>query len=190
MGYFYRNGVLSPMTKEYSDVELIELISKSDSSAFSFLYKMYYNMVRNLVEKNAGSSDDASDLFQEVLIILYEKIRDNKLRLTCSMKTYIYSVARNQWLKNLKARKQHTTFNNFENYIAIEEESEVSTPLELGNLLNAIGDACRKLLVLFYYRKMSMEQIGVELNYSNADSVKNQKYKCIQRLKKIVANKM
>jgi RNA polymerase sigma factor (sigma-70 family) len=146
-------------------------------------------MVKNLVVKNSGTADDASDLFQEVLIIIYEKVRDNKLRLSCSMKTFIYSVARNQWLKKLKTQKQFTSIKNFEIYIAIEEEDEYLPAIELSDLMKEIGEACRKLLILFYYKKKSMEEISRELNYSNADSVKNQKYKCIQRLRKMIADK-
>ena len=177
------------MAEVFSDTELMQMISKSDSSAFSFLYKRYFKMVKNLVEKNSGTPDDASDLFQEVLIIIYEKIRDNKLRLTCSMKTFIYSVARNQWLKKLKSQKRFTALNNFEGFISIEEEEGNSPAVELEKLMDEIGEACRKLLILFYYQKKSMEEISVQLNYSNADSVKNQKYKCIQRLRKMITDK-
>lgn len=145
-------------------------------------------MIRNLVEKNSGTADDASDLFQEVLIIIYEKVLDNRLQLTCSLKTYIYSIARNKWLNKLKAQKRYTSFNNFESFISIEEETESAPTINLDNLLNEIGEACRKLLILFYYKKRSMQEICKELNYSNADSVKNQKYKCMQRLKKMADN--
>jgi RNA polymerase sigma factor (sigma-70 family) len=177
------------MHENFSDTELLQLIAKSDSSAFAFLYRKHFNMVKFLVEKNTGSSEDASDLFQEVLIIIYEKVRDRRLHLTCSLKTYIYSVARNQWLKKLSQKGRSVSENNFENYIQVEDFQEMSVVADLKNLLNEIGEACRKLLILFYYRKKSMEEICLELNYSNADSVKTQKYKCIQRLKKMIENK-
>jgi RNA polymerase sigma factor (sigma-70 family) len=174
---------------QYSDVELIKLIAKADSSAFSFIYKKHFNMVRYLVEKNSGTADDASDLFQEILIIIYEKVRDNKLQLTCSLKTFIYSVARNQWLKRLNVNKRKMSFDKFEEYVTVEDNEYDLPVVNINELINGIGEACRKLLVLFYYRKKSMEEICVELNYSNADTIKTQKYKCIQRLKKMVANK-
>lgn len=172
----------------YSDAELLEMIARSDSAGFSFLYRQHFNMIRNFVEMNTGTKDDAADLFQEVLIILYEKIRDKKLHISCSLKTYLYSVARNQWLKKLRDQKKNIKVRNFEDFIAIQEEDELPLPgLDLKNLFNEIGEACRKLLILFYYKKKSMEEISLELNYSNADTAKNQKYKCIQRLKKMVA---
>ncbi|MBK9526139.1 MAG: sigma-70 family RNA polymerase sigma factor [Bacteroidetes bacterium] len=177
------------MAGTLSDNDLLKKIAKADSSAFSHLYKIHYAMVRYLVEKNSGSSEDAADIFQEVMVILYEKIRDHKLNLTCSLKTYIYSVARNQWLKKLKSKKQTVSFRNFEDFILLEEENSISLDLNLRIILQELGDACRKLLILFYYRKNSMEEISTELNYANADTAKTQKYKCLQRLKKMLTSK-
>jgi RNA polymerase sigma factor (sigma-70 family) len=174
----------------YTDTELLDLIAGSDSAAFSYLYKAHFNMIRNLVEKNSGTYDDASDIFQETLIIIFEKVRDKKLHISCSLKTFIYSVARNQWLKKLNAIKRNVQLKNFEDFIRVEEsESEFSQDIDIKNLFAEIGEACRKLLILFYYKKRSMEEISLELNYSNADTAKNQKYKCIQRLKKLVVEK-
>jgi RNA polymerase sigma factor (sigma-70 family) len=168
------------------DSKLLPLLAKADSAAFEQLYKSHYYMVQNLVLKNSGSADDASDLFQEVLIILYEKARDQKLVLTSSLKTYIYSIARNQWLKKLQSGMKNTRLENFEEFISVETEPEETLAPVLNKLLDEIGEACRKLLVAFYYRKKNMDEICIELNYMNADSAKNQKYKCIQRLKKMV----
>ena len=168
---------------------MLTLLAKADSAAFEYLYKQYYTMVQHLVLKNSGTADDASDLFQEVLIVLYEKARDQKLNLTSSLKTFLYSVARNLWLKKLNAGKKNIRLENFEEFIAVETEPEENLAPVLNKLLDEIGDACRRLLVLFYYRKKSMEEICIELNYQNADSAKNQKYKCIQRLKKMIAER-
>ena len=170
-----------------SDKELLQLLARADSGAFEQLYKQHYAMVEHLVLKNSGNAADASDLFQEVLIILYEKIRDQKLVLTSSLKTYVYSLARNQWLKKLRTSKKNIRLENFEEFISVDTDTEESQAPALNKLLAEIGESCRKLLVSFYYLKKSMEDICIELNYSNADSAKNQKYKCIQRLKKMVA---
>lgn len=177
------------MAGAFSDNDLLKMIADADSSAFRHMYKVYFPMVRYMVVKNSGSSDDAADLFQDVMVILYEKIRDHKLNLTCSLKTFIYSVARNQWLKRIKSRKQTVSFQNFEDFIILEEENILSMDLNVKNLIQDLGDACRKLLILFYYRRKSMIEISAELNYANTDTAKNQKYKCLQRLKKALINK-
>jgi RNA polymerase sigma factor (sigma-70 family) len=173
---------------EYSDDDLLEMIASADSAGFAYLYRKHFNMVKHLIGNNSGTDEDASDIFQEVLIILFEQVRDGKLRLTASLKTYLYSIARNQWLKKLRTMKKHERIKNFEEFIIVEEDSFVPD-FKLGLLLNEIGEACRKLLLLFYYRKKSMEEICLELNYANADTAKNQKYKCIQRLKKLTGSK-
>jgi RNA polymerase sigma-70 factor (ECF subfamily) len=51
---------------------------------------------------------------------------------------------------------------------------------------NQLGDPCHSLLDLFYYHKNSMEEIALALNYKNPETAKNQKYKCMERLRKLV----
>ncbi len=189
-GLPFANFCINLKMAAFNDAELLDMLAGSDSAAFSYLYKAHFNMIRNLVEKNSGTYDDASDIFQETLIIIFEKVRDKKLHISCSLKTFIYSIARNQWLKKLNSRKKNVQLKNFEDFIRVEEsETEFKQEVDLKNLFAEIGEACRKLLILFYYKKRSMEEISLELNYSNSDTAKNQKYKCIQRLKKLVAEK-
>jgi DNA-directed RNA polymerase specialized sigma24 family protein len=44
-------------------------------------------MVQALVLKNNGSADDAKDIFQEAMIVLFEKVRSGSLELNCQIKT-------------------------------------------------------------------------------------------------------
>ena len=45
---------------------------------------------------------------------------------------------------------------------------------------------CDKILRLFYWDRMSGAEIARVMNYSNADSVKTQKNKCMNKLKPLV----
>ena len=51
--------------------------------------------------------------------------------------------------------------------------------------LNSLGEPCKSLLEAFYMEKKSMDQIALIFGYTNADNAKNQKYKCLMRLKKL-----
>jgi DNA-directed RNA polymerase specialized sigma subunit len=50
--------------------------------------------------------------------------------------------------------------------------------------LQKLGENCQRILRLFYFEKKSMEVIAQEMEYTNAENAKNQKYKCLQQLKK------
>ena len=89
-----------------TDDVLIEGIKLDRNDALEVLYKRFYATVLHLVISNSGSEHDAKDLYQETVIIVYEKFRYGNTELTCSLKTFIYSIARNLWLKKLKEKKK------------------------------------------------------------------------------------
>ena len=51
--------------------------------------------------------------------------------------------------------------------------------------LLSIGEPCRSLLEAYYLQKRNMAEIAESFGYTNADNAKNQKYKCLTRLKKL-----
>jgi RNA polymerase sigma factor (sigma-70 family) len=176
--------------KEPSPVlENIEGIRKGDTKAFRDLYVQYFGMVRYMIINNNGTEEEAKDIFQEAMVVLYEKANEENFELTSSLKTWIYAVCRNKWLKQLEKKKKNYRFTDFEQFDAVEETAEVDNAVHqtLRANLNRLGVGCRKLLLLFYYFKKSMDEIAVDLNYTNADNAKAQKYKCIQKLKALYA---
>lgn len=148
-------------------------------------------MVQHLILNNNGSVDDAADVFQETMIVLYEKANAPLFELNCQLKTFIYSVARRIWLKKLqKQQKYSLVTDDFEPLVAVEEDWELHNKkqeqfsiMELA--LEKIGEPCKGLLEAFYYGKKNMNEIAEDFKYTNADNAKTQKYKCLVRLKKL-----
>lgn len=169
------------------DQEIAAGLARGDSATFRKLYTMYYGMVRYLVCNNSGKEEDARDVFQESMVVLYEHARDGKLPENSSLKTWIYAICRNKWLRQLEKSSRLKRFTDFEEVIDVPDEktADESLHVKLRESMNRLGVGCRKILLLFYYFKKSMEEIAAELNYTNADNAKSQKYKCIQKLKTI-----
>lgn len=180
------------MPRYTTDAELITGMRSGDSIAFKEAHVRYFAMVRYLVLNNNGRPEDAQDVFQEALVILYEQLCSNRFEQQSSLKTWIYAVCRNRWLKQLERKSRQTKFIDFETAetILIPEEKEERSlqHRQLREALTRMGGQCRKLLLLFYYFRKSMEEIALELNYTNADNAKTQKYKCIQRLRTTYSN--
>ncbi len=172
-----------------NDTELLNQLRKRDERAYRELYRNHYNMVKHLVVQNSGAETRTQDVFQEAIIVLYENVRKPGFKLTSSIKTYLYSICRNLWLKQLRSRKKDAKLNDFEAHepVAVEQEPDpTDRQLAIMNAcLEKLGDPCRKLLTMFYYAHASMEAIANELGYTNAGNAKNQKYKCLQRLRKL-----
>lgn len=147
-------------------------------------------MVQSLILNNNGSADDAKDVFQEAMIILFEKVRGGGFELNCQLKTYIYSVSRRLWLKKLQQQNRFSISGDETEVVAVEEEIEEHEKRNteftmMERALNSIGEPCKSLLESFYLQKKSMQDIASSFGYTNADNAKTQKYKCLVRLKKL-----
>ena len=179
------------MKAESDEKALLQGLARSDKKAIEIIYRENYNMVRSLVINNSGSTDDAKDIFQEAMIILYEKVRSGTFELNCLIKTYVYSVSRRLWLKRLQQMNRYVpAIENLQDGVQVEEDVEEnerinSEFLAMEKAIGSLGEPCKSLLEAYYLEKKSMHEIAQFFGYTNAENAKNQKYKCLVRLKKI-----
>jgi RNA polymerase sigma factor (sigma-70 family) len=107
----------------YSSLELINGIRKRDNTVLRYIYSKYYQSVLHFVMNNSGTAEDAKDVFQESMIVVFENVRaDIDFKLDCSMQTYVFSIARIIWIKHLnRIKKNMTKLNENHEYIDFEE---------------------------------------------------------------------
>ena len=179
------------MNTELPEKELLKRLAKNDKQAAETIYKDNYNMVQALIINNNGSADDARDIFQETMIVLYEKARSGTFELNCLLKTYLYSISRRLWLKRLhQLQKFSGRVEAIAETVPVEEDMEVHEQrnsqfrLMEKSMMN-LGEPCKSLLEAYYLQKRNMTEIASSFGYTNADNAKNQKYKCLNRLKKL-----
>ena len=114
------------MKKELNEKVLLEGLAQNDRLAIETLYQQHYSMVQSLIINNQGTADDARDIFQEAMIVLYEKARSGSFELNCQLKTYVYSVSRRLWLKSASAMQKYVPeINGMEETVPVEEEMEL-----------------------------------------------------------------
>jgi len=177
--------------QEISEQHLLKGLANNDSKAIETIYKDNFSMVQALILNNSGSYDDARDIFQEAMVTLYEKAKSESFVLTCQVKTYIYSVCRRLWLKKLQqAGKFVTQAESLEETVLVEDDLEVHEKRNaefaiMERALSSLGEPCKSLIEAYYIHKKGMTEIADEFGYTNADNAKNQKYKCLMRLKKL-----
>jgi RNA polymerase sigma factor (sigma-70 family) len=177
--------------QETNEQSLLQGLASSDKKAVETIYRDNFSVIQSLIINNNGSSDDAKDLFQEALIVLYEKLKSGNFELNCQIKTYLYSVCKRLWLKRLQQMgRVLTSSNGLENTIPVENDLEEYGRRDhefevMNKAMGHLGEPCKSLLEAYYLQKKNMHDIAADFGYTNADNAKNQKYKCLVRLKKI-----
>lgn len=179
------------MRTDTTEQQLLEGLALNDRKAIETIYKQHYSMVQALILNNSGYPDDARDVFQEAMIVLYEKVKSGSFELNCQLKTYLYSVCRRLWLKRLgQLQRSFSEVENLQDTVPVEDELERHEQRNrdfqvMENSMNSLGEPCRSLLKAYYLDMKSMVEIATDFGYTNADNAKNQKYKCLMRLRKI-----
>ncbi len=179
------------MTIDSNEQALLKGLAGNDRKAIESIYRAHYSMIQTLIINNSGTSDDARDIFQEAIIVLYEKAKSGSFELHAQLKTYLYAVSRRLWLKKLAFNKRFSgDLANAPESMATDDDIELyehrSQDFELmERALQHLGEPCKELLENYYIRKKNMSEIAKEFGYTNAENAKNQKYKCLMRLKKI-----
>jgi RNA polymerase sigma factor (sigma-70 family) len=174
-----------------TDREVVLGILNNSEEALNKLYIGYFPMVLQLILNNNGDEDDAKDVYQEGIIVLYNKIKSGNFELSSKLKTYIYSVCRRIWLKKLSQQsRKSNNVSDFEDVIAvevdIEQHEEKDQQFEkMQSALLHLGEPCKTIIQDFYINNLSMQDISEKFGYTNTDNAKTQKYKCLQRLKKL-----
>jgi RNA polymerase sigma factor (sigma-70 family) len=174
-----------------SEQELILALGEGKKQALEYIYSTYWPMIANFVRTNQGSQHEAEDLYQEGIITLYEQVRSGAFQGNSSLKTYLYAICRNKWLNKLKSKIHITDIPEFVSDMP-DEESQHTTLLpddaDIKKAIDELGEPCRSILTGFYFHKYSLEQLAEQMGYASDNVAKQQKFRCIERLKKRFSN--
>ncbi len=178
--------------KELSAEEIIEGIKKKDNAVMEYIYQKYYPPILLLITRNQGTPEDAKDIFQETIIVIYRKLRDDgKIVLTCSFSTYLYSVARNLWLNQLRRKRiepeklsEITDFMDIDPDIPGFGESETRRKIFQKHFLRLPRD-CQDILRLSL-ENIPQKEIASKLGFKSENYVKKRKHYCREMLIKSI----
>ncbi len=173
------------------DARILDLIRRGDEEGLVMLFNDTRATVTDFVLRNNGSSDDAGDILQEALVILWERVRNGKFEHAAKLSTFVFGVARNLWLRVLAGRKREPlrspdhdpadTGDSAEETLIRDEQAEL-----IRRALDVIDATCRRLLLLFYWEERSMEEIAAMMGFANSATAKSKKYQCKKHLEVIL----
>lgn len=170
---------------QFSDEQIIKGIIESDRSVLEWLYKNQFNKIRKYIIQRGGDVGIVKDIFQEALLIIYSKIRNENFLLTCSFSTYFFAVCRNLWFHELRMRRKISDGAVPSEYM-VEDPEPVSEILpELNKLIeyhfNLLSEDCKKVLEM-HFNHRSLEEIRAAMGYKDVKYASDRKYRCKQYL--------
>jgi RNA polymerase sigma factor (sigma-70 family) len=169
-----------------SDIDIITGVRNQDDKVLNWLYDNYFQSVRNHVLNNSGSDDDVSDVFQDAIIVLYNQITEDKLRLTSDLKGYFFGIARNVWNSQLR-KKQKTIELEFD--LPDEEDTEDQSDPTLERIISRVFQRLKpdqQMVLNLFSDGLSYEEIAVKLNLKNEVYARRKKYLCKEALLELV----
>ncbi len=176
-----------------TDFKIIESIRQgSNDKALAYLYDKPLQKIRKYILSNNGTREDANDVFQDAVVILFNQVRKDKYKEKFEIEGFLYSVARNLWIDKMRKEKRKVTdaafvsndlsdFNDHLNDLIVKEKSAA-----LRTVFDRLDEKCRKILLYVIYEKRSMKEISQKMGYNNENVAKTNHYRCKQYLSKMV----
>jgi DNA-directed RNA polymerase specialized sigma24 family protein len=171
--------------------EVITQTYSAREKTFAALYEQTFPPVARFVSKMGGSFADAKDIFQDALIIFYEKQLTGLLSIQGTQEAYILGIAKHLWLRKFKKAQEEISFDDLEAAISIPADyyQESTENNRLLALLQVSGSKCLELLRAFYYDQLGLPDIALIFGYHNVRSATAQKYKCLEKVRDKVKEK-
>ena len=170
-------------------MDWIYRIKNDENEALKEIYQNCQKPFVSWLRKNYNKPNiDAIEIFQQSLLIMYDNVQTGKLTtLTSDISTYIIAIAKNKILESLRRDQKRRIgefgyWNQLVDHQGMTDYEDLSQYEVLKDLISNLGGSCKKLLELFYYRELNVEEIMSQMNFSTRDTVKTKKYKCLKRL--------
>jgi len=174
----------------------LRAIRANDEKALQLFYRNNYPKVEKYVVDNNGTKDEAKDVYQEAFIATWRNIQLDKFQADdpSALSAYIFQIAKNKWIDQLRSRKSRQTFSMEEDQLfGIAAEPVTDENMEYIEAVKeeykSLGQKCRDLLNRFYFQKQSLREIAAFFKWTEP-SAKNNKYRCLEELRKLVRQKI
>lgn len=173
----------------------IERLRRGDDDLLREIYDTYRPDFLRWALRQGLSQDEAEEVFQISVVVMYDNVVTGKLsELTSSLKTYLFSIGKHKTWETMR-KKHHGLLYVDPAFMDMLGDRDDDADVRFGQnierlkgALRKLGDPCKKLIEMMYYQKIDQTEISMVMGYKDRDTVKSKKYKCIEKLKKILEN--
>ena len=181
--------------KDFTDQSLVHALRSeaNPDDAIRYLYRTQFRLTSGYIKQNSGTEEDAEDIFQELVLVFIDILKKDKFRGESSVSTFLYALTRNIWLNELNRRGRSKIRDEIFEKGKDKTDLDVShliadreTKMQLMNVVEKLGETCKKILLAFYFENLAIREILQNLNYENEQVVRNKKYKCLKQLQEMM----
>lgn len=165
------------------DNNTIAFTAAEREQLFEKLYLDMFPRVARYISKRGGSFDEAKDIFQESVVIYYEKMTGSGVDVVQHTDAYLMGIARHLWIKACKGKARLADDSRDAD---IADSKELSASERVLGFLTVAGQKCMELLHAFYYDKQNMKEVATNFGFSSERSATVQKFKCLEKVRDIV----
>lgn len=185
--------IFRPLSKRRLDAdEVIAKINSGDDKFLETVYALNRPIFIGWFRKQGCPDDRISEWYQEAFFLFFEQVREGKLtKLEASVSTYLVGIGKNldrqtrknYWEKNVDKQGADILLTAENAWAQEEEDTLPETTEKVKRALARLGETCRQILIMFYYRRFSMEAIAERVNLKNENTAKKTKYECLKKLR-------
>jgi len=178
----------------YSNEAILLGLRNQDKLIIKYIYRNYFQPVRFMVTSNSGSQMDAEDIFQDAMMVIFKKISEGNLQLTCAFNTYLYSICKHIWLQKLNKHGFVLEYKDVMDYEPADDSHDIEFLIEdntkfklFQEHFGKLNDDDQKMLRLFL-KKIPLAEIARIMGYNSYDYAKVRKYIVKEKLKNAILN--
>ncbi len=173
-----------------NDQDYLRGIREGSPEVIRQFYSKYFGSILQYITQNNGTPDDAKDVFQDAIMVIFQKAKTPDFQLQYSIHTYLYTICRNTWLK--KIRNKSDRWGTLPEDLVLKDENAFEEEILWRDKerlyrekFKELGEACQKVLTLFL-KGISMTDIAETMGFSSVGYAKKRKYKCKNQLMKLI----
>jgi RNA polymerase sigma factor (sigma-70 family) len=172
----------------HPDQIYIDGLANNNSAIIQSIYKKFVPKVVSYIRNNSGDTDQAQDVVQEIMILLFNQSKAKKLQLTCPFDAYFFLLCKRKWLNEIKKSsnkgvtldEDKTSNHELTDEMVLETEVFDEKQQLFDTMFQKLGDKCQELLKLSFAIK-SMEEVAEKLNVTYG-YVRKKKSLCVGQL--------
>ncbi|MBO6880289.1 sigma-70 family RNA polymerase sigma factor [Winogradskyella sp.] len=167
---------------------LIDAINNGDTRAYAQLVDRYKDLVYTLALRMLKHKEEAEEVAQDTFIKVFKSL--DKFKGDSKFSTWIYRVAYNTCLDNIKKNKKHLnnvaidefTFNKLDTIDnALDNIINEERSVLIKKCIDKLPEDSSALLTLFYFEELSLEEISKIINIE-ANTVKVKLFRARKKL--------